>query len=129
MLGWCVAESGDPVRGIKLLADAIAALLATQSRHFLSYLLGLLADARMKAHQLEDAMIAVNEAIGLAEENGERYYRAELHRLRGELLAHSPHGKPSEAAAAFQIAVTTAKEQGAAGLGRKAMASLRRWSR
>ena len=129
ILGWCVAESGDPVRGIKLLTDAIAALLATQSRHFLSYLLGLLADARMKAHQLEDAMIAVNEAIGLAEENGERYYRAELHRLRGELLAHSPHNKPSEAAAAFQIAVTTAKEQGAAGLGRKAMASLRRWSR
>ena len=129
MLGWCVAECGEPERGIKLLTDEIAALRATQSRHFLSYLLGLLVDARMKANQPEDAMIAVNEAIGLAEVSGERYYRAELHRLRGELLAHSAHGKPTEAAAAFQIAVTTAKEQGAAGLGRKAMESLRRRSR
>ena len=74
-------------------------------------------------------MITVNEAIGLAEENGERYYRSELYRLRGELLTHSPHGELSEATAAFHIAVSTAKEQGAAGLERKAMESLRRWSR
>ena len=53
ILGWCVAERGDPERGIKLLTDAIAALLATQSRHFLSYLLGLLADARIKAINLK----------------------------------------------------------------------------
>ena len=87
MAGWCAAENGDLERGIALATQAIAALQAMQSRHFLVYLLGFLADVHLKAGHHAEAMKAVEEGIALAEATGERYYDAELHRLRGELLA------------------------------------------
>ena len=127
MVGWCAAETGDTDRGTALLTEAIAGLRATQSRHFLSYLLGLLADAHMKAGHFGDAMKAVQEGIALAETSGERYYTAELHRLHGELLARPPHGQKSRAEACFRAAIKVAKEQGATALEHKANESLRRW--
>ena len=44
-----IAENGDPDRGIALAMQALAAMQAIQSRHFLCYLLGLPADACPKA--------------------------------------------------------------------------------
>ena len=47
--GRAIAENGNPDRGIALAMQALAAMQAIQSRHFLCYLLGLLADACTKA--------------------------------------------------------------------------------
>ena len=47
--GRAIAENGDPDRGIALAIQALAAMRAIQSRHFLCYLLGLPADACPKA--------------------------------------------------------------------------------
>jgi predicted ATPase len=66
--------------------------------------------------------------IALAETSGERFYSAELHRLRGELLARAPHGWKRKAEASFRAAIKVAKQQGATALERKANESLRRWS-
>ena len=128
VVGWCAAENGDPDRGIALLIEAIATLQDTQSRHLMCYLLGLLAETQMKAGHHAEAMKAVLEGIALAEAHGERYYDAELHRLRGELLARSPSGRKQQAEASFRVAIEIAKEQGARTLERKANDSLRRWS-
>jgi DNA-binding winged helix-turn-helix (wHTH) protein/predicted ATPase len=125
--GWCAAENGESDRGIAWLSEAIAQLRATQSHHFLSYLLGLLADAHLKAGHCSLAMQAVED--GLAPKDGERYYTAELHRLRGELLARRSPGDAAEAQASFCVAVELAKQQGAAALEQKARATVRRWSR
>src|SRR5262249_60736573 len=56
VVGWCAAEGGDADQGRFLLSEAIAALMTTPSRHFLSYLLGLLADTRLKARVFVDAL-------------------------------------------------------------------------
>jgi DNA-binding winged helix-turn-helix (wHTH) protein/predicted ATPase len=128
VVGWCAAETGDPDRGIALLIEAMAALQDTQSRHLMCYLLGLLAEAQMKAGQHAEAMKAVQEGIALAEARGERYYDAELHRLHGELLARSSSGRKQQAEASFRVAIEIAKEQGARTLERKANDSLLRWS-
>jgi DNA-binding winged helix-turn-helix (wHTH) protein/predicted ATPase len=126
--GWCIAENGDPNRGIALATEAIAAMQAIQSRHFLCYLLGLLADACIKAGHHADAMKAVEDGLVLAEATGERFYSAELHRLHGELLARPPHNQTRKAEASFRAAVKVAKQQGATALEHKAIESLRRWS-
>jgi predicted ATPase len=126
--GWCIAENGDPDRGIALATQAIAAMQSIQSRHFLCYLLGLLADACIKAGHHSEAMKAVEDGLVLAEATGERFYSAELHRLHGELLARPPHGQKRKAEASFRAAIKVAKQQGAAALERKAIESLRRWS-
>ena len=120
-----MAENGDPSRGIALLTQAVAAMQAMQSRHFMGYLLGLLADACIKAGQHADAMKAVTDGLAMAETTGERFYGAELHRLHGELLAHPSIGQKRKAQAAFRAAVKLAKQQGAHALERKARASLR----
>jgi DNA-binding winged helix-turn-helix (wHTH) protein/predicted ATPase len=125
--GWCAAELGDHDRGIAMLVDAIAVLRTTQSRYFLSYFLGLLADAHMKAGHHEDAMKAVDEGGAMVEASGERYYSAELHRLHGELLARPPRGHFVKAEASFRTAIKVASQQGAFALQRKATESLRQW--
>ena len=86
-------ENGERDRGLALLTEATDALRATQSLAWLSYLLGLLSDARIKAGQPSEAMKAVEEAISLVETTGERFYSAELYRLRGELLAQVSIGQ------------------------------------
>ena len=122
--GWCAAENGDLDRGLQLTTQAIATMQAIQSRHFMAYLLGLLADSRLKAGHHDEAMKAVHEGLAMAE----RFYTAELHRLHGELLARPPHDQRRKAEAAFRTAIKIASEQGARTLEHKANESLLRWS-
>jgi adenylate cyclase len=89
-------------------------------------MLGLLADAQLKARRHAEAMKTVEEALALADATGERFYDAELHRLRGELLARPPYGDTRGAEAAFRAAIEIARRQGATALERKAEASLAR---
>jgi predicted ATPase len=126
--GWCAAANGDPDRGLTLTTQAIASMQAIQSRHFLAYLLGLLADAHLKAGHPAEAMKAVEDGLAMAEATGERFYSAELHRLRGEVLARPPCGQTRKAQAAFRAAIKLATQQGATALQRRANESLRRWS-
>jgi DNA-binding winged helix-turn-helix (wHTH) protein/predicted ATPase len=127
VMGWCAAENGDPARGIALLSGAVAALAAAHSRHFMPYLLGLLAQVHIKVGHHADAMKATENGIALAAGGGERFYTAELHRLRGELLARRPGGHLQKAEASFRTAIEVARQQGATTLENKAIASLRRW--
>jgi DNA-binding winged helix-turn-helix (wHTH) protein/predicted ATPase len=128
IIGWCAAENGDPKRATALLTDAVAALHAAHSRHFMPYLLGLLAQAHMKLGNHTDAMMAVEEGVALADAGGERFYSAELHRLKGELLASASDGCHPAATEAFRTAIELAKQQGATALERRAKASLQCWS-
>ncbi len=127
--GWCAAENGDLEGGLALTAQAVDAMRAIQSRHFLVYLLGLLADVRLKAGHHAEAMRTVQEALALADDSGERFYSAELDRLRGELLVRSSRVQSQQAHAAFHAAIKIAQQQGAATLERRATESLQHWSR
>jgi predicted ATPase len=126
LTGWCAVRNGQHDRGLALLTEATNALRAMQSSAWLPYLLGLLSDARIKAGQSSDAMETVEEAISIGETTGERFYSAELHRLRGELLARASIGQRDEAKAEFDTAIEIAAQQGAVSLERKARDSLRR---
>jgi predicted ATPase len=126
--GWCASESGQAERGLMLVTDAIAAMNAIHSRHFLAYLLGLLADVHLKAGRLSKALTAADHGLAVAEATGERFYSAELHRLRGECFARQPQRK-QEAEVAFRAAMRLAGQQGAATLEQKAHESLLSWSR
>jgi adenylate cyclase len=128
LAGWCLAENGDLDRGLALATQAIAAMQAMQSRHFLAYLLGLLADTHLKAGHHAAATTAVDDGLAVAEATGERFYSAELHRLQGEVWARPPHGHKLKAEASFRTAIDLATQQGATALARRAKASLRRWS-
>ena len=123
--GWCAAANGDRERGLSLATQAITAMQAIHSRHFLPYLFGLLADAHYKAAQKAEAMKAVQDGLAVAEVTGEHFYSAELLRLRGKILASSPDGL-GEAETSFQAALKIAQQQGAMALLHRINESMRR---
>jgi hypothetical protein len=73
-------------------------------------------------------MQAVERGLAFAEGNGDRFYCAELHRLRGELLAHPSMARRQAAKASFHTAIRIAQEQGACALERRAQQSLAAWT-
>jgi len=68
------------------LRDAIAAFTATGARIRLPYYLSLLARTYLKAGRARDGLAVLDEALDASRTHNERWWDAELHRLRGELL-------------------------------------------
>lgn len=91
------------------------------------YLLGLLAQVQITCGSIGDAIQSVEEGIALAEAGGERFYSAELYRLRGECFGRLPRHK-KDAEGSFCAAIALARQQGATFLEQKALESVRSWS-
>lgn len=86
MQGWALSEQGKSTEAISQLRSGLAALDATGTSLVRPHFLGLLAQALAKVEQTEEALDFLNEAIRMVSNNGERYFEAELYRLKGELL-------------------------------------------
>jgi len=102
------------------------------------HLLALLAEASGLLGQPEGGLAALEEALTLMEQTGERYYEAELHRQRGELLllraakSHPAQGSrdPHDAETCFQQALDVTRRQEAKALELRAAMSLSQlWQR
>jgi predicted ATPase len=88
--GWALAEQGQTEEGIAQLHEGLAALQAIGTDVQRPYYLAMLAEACGKAGRTEEGLRVVTEALAQVNKTGERYYEAELYRLRGELtLAQS----------------------------------------
>lgn len=84
--GWALAESGDVAGGLARMRHGLETIRTLGSEEFKTYFLGVLAATLAKAGDHAAALGAVTEALGAVERSGERFYAAELHRQRGELL-------------------------------------------
>jgi predicted ATPase len=90
------------------------------------FFLGLLAEACALSGDVQRGLGALDEALAVVERIGERWPEAELHRLRGQLLAAQPDGRPDEASAAFERAIEIARRQSAKSWELRAATSLAR---
>ena len=94
----------------------------------------MLAEASGLLGEPEDGLAALEEALTLMEQTGERYYEAELHRQRGELLllqaekSHPAQGSRDQhdAETCFQQALDVSRRQEAKALELRATMSLAR---
>jgi predicted ATPase len=66
--------------------QGLAAWRATGAEFTWAYFLSLLAEAYGKTRQTEQGLTALAEALAFVDKTGERFYEAELYRLKGELL-------------------------------------------
>jgi DNA-binding winged helix-turn-helix (wHTH) protein/predicted ATPase len=89
-LGWTLIDGGREKEAIDLIREGLAAHRATGAEVLCPHFLGLLVSALCKAHQFEEALRVLEEALAVANRNGERCYEAELYRLKGELLLLTP---------------------------------------
>jgi predicted ATPase len=84
--GWALIQQGQPEEAVEQLRQGLAGYRATGTELLWPHFLALQAEALTKAGQKEEGLQVLDEAMEFAESNSERYYEAELYRLRGELL-------------------------------------------
>src|SRR3989442_10699347 len=107
------------------LRGSITAFKATGARLRLPYYLSLLAQVYGKAGRAEEGLASIDEALTEARTHNERWWDAELHRLRGEfLLMHGADA--SDVEAALLRAMSIARSQQARSLELRATMSLAR---
>jgi len=124
MRGWAIAMRGEPEKGVELLRDGLTSYLATGTRQQHSYFLGLIADALAQSGRAGEALEVLTDALNRVAETGERYYEAELYRLRGVMLLKSESSSYSGAEHCFQHALAVAREQKARSFELRAAMSL-----
>jgi DNA-binding SARP family transcriptional activator/predicted ATPase len=110
---------------ITLLRDAIASFRDTGARLRLPYYLALLAEAHCRADQADAGLEVVEEALSLGRETNERWWDAELHRLRAQLLLRGG-AEVTEAEASLRRALEIARGQQARSLELRAARDLAR---
>lgn len=84
--GWALFEQGLRQVGIAQMQQGLVAFRATGQEMARLYLPALLAEACGKAGQVEEGLSTLAEALAQVDKTDERFYEAELHRLKGELL-------------------------------------------
>ncbi|MBI3756338.1 MAG: tetratricopeptide repeat protein [Deltaproteobacteria bacterium] len=84
--GWALTEQGQGEEGIAQLRQGIATFRATGTENGQPYFLALLTEAYRRMGQREEGLNMLVEALAAVNKSGERWYEAELYRLKGELL-------------------------------------------
>ncbi|NOT55279.1 MAG: tetratricopeptide repeat protein, partial [Deltaproteobacteria bacterium] len=145
--GWALAEQGQIEEGMSKIRQGLATWQAIEAGIYRSYYLALLAEAYGKTGQVEEGLAALAEALEAVDRTGERFYEAELYRLKGTLTLEAggwrPETGPSssqasslkplvsqavvqEAEACFHKAIEIAQRQQAKSLELRAATSLAR---
>jgi class 3 adenylate cyclase/tetratricopeptide (TPR) repeat protein len=109
-LGALLAQGGELQGGIKLMRAAITAdeNQSARNRHTLYF--GLLAAAHANLGEAEVSLNLLDKAIQTTETTEERFYAAELHRLRGTVLLTLGHREAAEADLLRALAVAREQE-------------------
>jgi predicted ATPase len=84
--GWALAMQGQGEEGMAQVRQGIASFRATGQALIVPYLCTVLADVADHLGHTEDGLQALAEAHTLVEQHEERWWEAEIHRLRGVLL-------------------------------------------
>jgi predicted ATPase/class 3 adenylate cyclase len=140
--GWALAEQGQKESILPQMHQALTAYRTMGTEMILPYHFSLAAEVQRHLGQIEDGLQTVAEALALTNKTEERWYEAELHRLKGELAlctgeeANLPDSTSqilnpeSEAEECFLRAIAIAQKQQAKSLELRAVMSLARlWQR
>ncbi len=89
--GWLLVQQGKAEEGIAQLRQGLVLVRLGGQELGIAYFMGLLAGACETAGRISEGLAVVAEALTIGQRCGERFYDAELHRLKGELtLRQSP---------------------------------------
>jgi class 3 adenylate cyclase/predicted ATPase len=125
--GSLVAQQGHLDQGLAQLRRALDRHLATGAKLGLSWFLVLLAELYGMATRWEEGFQALSQALAHVEDTEERYYAAEVHRLRGELLLRqSGLRAAADAETCLRQALDVARRQAAKAWELRAATSLAR---
>ena len=129
--GWLLVEEGHEQAGITEMAKILAADRTREvSGRWIAQYATLLADAYRKSGRTIEGLKVVTEEQSRVQISGARFYQAEVHRIKGELLLTQDTPDEHQAEACFQDALKIARRQSAKSLElRGAMSMSRLWQR
>ncbi|MBV8093574.1 MAG: hypothetical protein JO110_10125, partial [Acetobacteraceae bacterium] len=122
--GWVKVKQHDLVEGMSLLRAGATAYRARQAELWMPHFLALLADACEIAGEIEEGLTLLDDALGIAERTGARWFAAELNRQKGRLVLRQGHAEAAEEL--YRKALGIAREQEAKLWELRAAASLAR---
>jgi tetratricopeptide (TPR) repeat protein len=109
LLAWDAARRQPSAATVSSLRAAIDGFLATGARARLPYYLGLLADAHARAGEPALALARLDEALQ-ASGDGDGWWNAELHRMRGDVLARLDDAENARAAYNMSLDISRAQQ-------------------
>jgi predicted ATPase len=121
--GWTQAVQGEAKKSIEIMHQGLADLRSTGAERSLPYYLALLAEAYGEAERAEEGLNVLREAFSFVDKKSERWWEAELYRLRGELLLKLNDTGP-ESEEILRKAIEIARRQSAKSLELRAVTSL-----
>jgi predicted ATPase len=134
--GWARVEQGQIEEGIVQIRQGLVAYQATGAEVAVSYFLARLAEAYGKVGQVEEGLALLDEALTAVDKREERWWEAELYRIKGELLRQKVSADyadleqkvkmEAEAETCFHKALEVARRQQAKSLELRAAMSLGR---
>jgi predicted ATPase len=127
--GWAVADQGDCEEGTAEIQRGLDTLRITGAKRSLPYYLSLLAEVYGKSGQVEAGLRIISEAFVEAQNIEERWWEAELFRLKGTLLLQQSKSDAKQAKASFHKALDVARRQHSISLELRAASSLYRLGR
>ena len=126
MRGWALAARGRREEGIAPMQQGLTALRATGAPLHQTFYLALLAETHGTLHQPEEGLRILSAAFVLVDTHDERWWEAELHRLKGELLLQQSSDNQAEAETCFHKALDIARHQQAKSFELRSATSLAR---
>jgi class 3 adenylate cyclase/tetratricopeptide (TPR) repeat protein len=124
--GELLAAKGQREAGLMQIDSALALLRDAHARRAWSWMAAEAIEECLAVDRIGQALALLTEAFENVERNDERYWEAELYRLKGELFR--AQAKRGEAEACFQQALAIARRQSARSLElRAAMSLVRLW--
>lgn len=94
--GWSLVQQGQLDSGAIQFSQGLAGYRSTGAKFGLSWLLALSAELAGKSGQSEKGLQIMAEALALVDQTGERYYEAELYRIKGTLTLQQESQKQKE---------------------------------
>jgi ATP/maltotriose-dependent transcriptional regulator MalT len=120
--GWLLVTGGEIEAAVERMGRGVVNAESSGTRHCLTLLLTVLAEAHLARVAVADGLAAVDRAMEFAKLSGERFWEAEIHRVRGELLrCTGDHGAAEQC---FRQGLAVAESQGALSLELRAATSL-----
>jgi predicted ATPase len=125
---WARTRFGDREASVAELREALEAYSRQGNKTRPPLYQGLLAEIEAEGEDVEHALTRIDEALGLAQQTGEHWTDAFLHRIRGEILLKHDPANTAPAEEDFLTAIAVAQQQKAKSFElRAAMSMARLW--
>ena len=122
--GYALTQFDQVALGLSEMRECMEIELRIGTQEDFPVYFEMLAEAAARAGRYDESLHAIEQAAPVVEQRGIRYWSAELHRRRGEVLLARDGSSASEAEEEFRRALAIAREQDAKLLELRALSSL-----